>query len=79
MDKRYNTYNKFLKDIKKGVVPILLVLFLIFGLIMLQPDFGTGMIIVVSILAMLFIAGVNIKFFIGLGVLGIFGIWKIKV
>ncbi|MBE6147010.1 MAG: stage V sporulation protein E [Firmicutes bacterium] len=66
--------NKFLKDIKKGVIPILLVLFTIFGLIMLQPDFGTGMIIVVSILAMLFIAGVNIKFFIGLGALGIIGI-----
>lgn len=66
--------NKFLKDIRKGVIPILLVLFLIFGLIMLQPDFGTGMIIVVSILAMLFIAGVNIKFFIGLGVLGVGGI-----
>ena len=66
--------NKFLKDIKKGVIPILLVLFLIFGLIMLQPDFGTGMIIVTSILAMLFIAGVNIKFFIGLGCLGVFGI-----
>ena len=66
--------NKFLKDIKKGVLPILLVLFTIFGLIMLQPDFGTGMIIVVSILAMLFIAGVNMKFFIGLGILGIGGI-----
>ena len=66
--------NKFLKDIKKGVIPILLVLFLIFALIMLQPDFGTGMIIVVSILAMMFIAGVNIKFFIGLGAIGIFGI-----
>lgn len=66
--------NKFLKDIKKGVFPILLVLFLVFGLIMLQPDFGTGMIIVVSIIAMLFIAGVNIKFFIGLGIIGIIGI-----
>ena len=66
--------NKFLKDIKKGVIPILLVLFLIFGLIMLQPDFGTGMIIVVSIIAMLYVAGVNIKFFIGLGLLGIVGI-----
>jgi len=66
--------NKFLKSIKKGVIPILIILFSIFGLIMLQPDFGTGMIIVVSILAMLFIAGVNIKFFIGLGVLGVFGI-----
>ena len=66
--------NKFLKDIKKGVLPILGVLFLIFGLIMLQPDFGTGMIIVVTILAMMFIAGVNMKFFFGLGILGIGGI-----
>lgn len=66
--------NKFLKNIGKGVIPILGLLFLIFGLIMLQPDFGTGMIIVVSILAMLFIAGVNVKFFLGLGGLGVFGI-----
>jgi hypothetical protein len=65
---------KLLKNIMKGVIPLLLVLFLIFGLIMLQPDFGTGMIIVVSVLAMMFIAGVNIKFFIGLGILGVFGI-----
>ena len=65
---------KVLKCILKGVIPLLLVLFLVFGLIMLQPDFGTGMIIVVSILAMMFIAGVNIKFFIGLGILGVFGI-----
>lgn len=66
--------NKKLKSIVKGVFPLLLILFFIFGLIMLQPDFGTGMIIVVSILAMMFIAGVNIKFFIGLGSVGVFGI-----
>ncbi len=66
--------NKFVKDIKKGVIPILALLFLVFGLIMLQPDFGTGMIIVVSILSLLYIAGVNIKFFIGLGLLGVIGI-----
>jgi len=66
--------NKFIKNITKGVIPILGVLFLVFGLIMLQPDFGTGMIIVVSIIAMLFIAGVNMKFFIGLGALGVVGI-----
>lgn len=63
-----------LKNIKKGVIPILIVLFLIFGLIMLQPDFGTGMIIVVSILAMLFVAGVPFSFFVTLGLLGIGGI-----
>jgi len=66
--------NRFIKDIRKGVIPILLVLFFVFGLIMLQPDFGTGMIIVVSIIAMLYIAGVNMKFFIGLGLIGVVGI-----
>ena len=66
--------NKFIKNIFKGIFPILGVLFLVFGLIMLQPDFGTGMIIVVSILAMMFVAGVDMKFFLGLGALGIVGI-----
>ncbi len=66
--------NKFIKDIRKGTIPILVILFLIFGLIMLQPDFGTGMIIVVSILVILFIAGVNLKFFLGLGLIGVIGI-----
>ena len=66
--------NKFLKDYKKGVFPILFILFLIFGLIMLEPDFGTGMIIILTIIAMLFVAGVNMKFFVGLGVLGVIGI-----
>ena len=66
--------NKFLKDYKNGVIPILLVLLLIFGLIMLEPDFGTGMIIVISIISLLFIAGVNMKFFFILGGIGIIGI-----
>lgn len=66
--------NKFLKSYKNGVFPILGILLIIFGLIMLEPDFGTGMILVVSIIALLFVAGVNIKFFIGLGLVGIVGI-----
>ncbi len=66
--------NKFLKDIKKGVIPILFILFFVFGLIMLQPDFGTGMILVVSIIAILYVAGVDMKFFIGLGIVGVVGI-----
>lgn len=66
--------NKFLKDYKKGVFPILGILLLIFGLIMLEPDFGTGMILVISIIAIMFVAGVNMKFFFILGALGIVGI-----
>jgi len=66
--------NRELKNIKKGVLPILVVLFLVFGLIMLQPDFGTGVVIVVSIIVLLFISGVKMNFFIKIGILGLIGI-----
>ena len=66
--------NKFLKSYKKGVFPILGILFFLFGLIMLQPDMGTGTILVISIIALLFIAGVNMKFFFGMGFLGVIGV-----
>jgi cell division protein FtsW len=65
---------KNMKNIKKGVLPILCVLIFVFGLIMLQPDFGTGMIIVISIIGLLFVGGVSMKFFIGLGIIGVLGI-----
>ena len=41
---------------------------------MLHPDFGTGMIIVISIIGLLFVGGVSMKFFIGLGIIGVLGI-----
>ena len=63
-----------LKDIKRGVLPILVVLVLVFGLIMLQPDFGTGVIIVVTIVVLLFISGVSMNFFIKIGLLGVLGV-----
>ena len=66
--------NKFLKSYKQGVFPILGITLLIFFLIMLQPDLGTGVILVMSIISLLFIAGVNMKFYLGIGILGIIGI-----
>lgn len=72
---KYLAYNeKILKNIKSGVLPILVVLILVFGLIMLQPDFGTGIIIVISIIGLLFVSGVNMSFFIKIGILGMIGI-----
>ena len=65
---------KELKNIKKGVLPILGVLLLIFGLIMLEPDFGTGVVIVMTIIVLLFISGVKMNFFIKIGILGLIGI-----
>ena len=70
---KYLSNNK-IKDIKTSVLPILMVVILIFGLIMLQPDFGTGIIIVVSIISLLFVSGVNMNFFIKMGLLGLIGI-----
>ena len=63
-----------MKDIKKGVLPILGLTLLIFGIIMLQPDFGTGSIIVISIIGLLFIGGVDFKFFLKIGAVGLIGI-----
>ena len=70
---KYLTNNK-MKDIKTSVLPILSVVILIFGLIMLQPDFGTGIIIVITIIVLLFVSGVKINFFIKLGIIGLVGI-----
>ena len=70
---KYLTNNK-MKDIKTSVLPILSIVLLIFGLIMLQPDFGTGIIIVMTIIVLLYISGVKINFFIKLGILGLIGI-----
>ena len=65
---------KEVKSIKKGVFPILLIIFLFFGLIMLEPDFGTGMVIVATLFVMLFASNIKLSFFGYLIVLGIVGI-----
>ena len=74
ISKYLSNSNKDIKSFIKGILPVLLVLGLVFFLIMLQPDFGTGMIIVLSVLSLLFIAGCNMKFFFIAGVVGIIGI-----
>ncbi len=62
---------KSLKSIKKGVVPILLVIGLFFGLIMLEPDFGTAMVIFLSLILLIFISGVKVSFFVKIGIMGL--------
>ena len=66
--------NNYIKNFKTGLLPILCITLLFFGLIMLQPDLGTGVILVMSIIAILFIAGVNMKFFIIGGIIGVVGV-----
>ena len=69
----YNNH-KNIENIKKGVIPILCLTLIIFALIMLQPDFGTGLILVFGVIGLLFVGGVSIKFFIKIGLAGIGGI-----
>ena len=61
--------NKFI-----DIIPVLLIVGVFFLLIMLQPDLGTGLILFISIISILFISGVNMKFFIGGGIIGIIGV-----
>lgn len=69
----YNN-RKDIGNIKKGVMPILGLTLIVFLLIMLQPDFGTGVILVMGVIGLLFVGGVNLKFFLKIGILGITGI-----
>lgn len=65
---------KYLTKNKK-IIPILILTLGIFGIIMLQPDFGTGTIIVMSIMGMLFASGkMSFKFIFKMIILGIFGV-----
>lgn len=59
---------------KNFVLPILGIILLFFGLIMLEPDFGTGMIIVCALIVLIFITGTNLSIFVKLGMLGLIGI-----
>lgn len=65
---------KLMTNIKKGVLPILGLTLLVFAIIMLQPDFGTGVIIVMSIMGLIFVGGVPFQFFIRMGMVGVAGI-----
>ena len=67
-------YHSKINKLSENLLPIILVLGLIIFLIMLEPDFGSSMIIILTILSMIFISGLKIKVFSLMGVVGIVGI-----
>lgn len=74
ISKYLSNNQKNIKNIFKGVLPVIFIIIIFFGLIMLEPDFGTGMVIVLSLIGILFVSGINIKFFTISGLIGILGI-----
>ena len=66
--------DKDVKKIIKGIFPILGLILLFFGLIMLEPDFGQGMVIVITLIMIIFVSGAKLSFFVKCGILGLLGI-----
>ncbi|GIN37622.1 stage V sporulation protein E [Heyndrickxia oleronia] len=64
---------KYITTVKKGLVPSLSLVFLAFGMIMLQPDLGTGTVMLGTCVIMIFIAGARILHFAILGLIGVAG------
>ena len=63
----YKNTNKFYK----GVVPLLLVTFIGFALIMLQPDLGSGVVMIGAVVIMSVVSRASIKNYLKLGILGV--------
>lgn len=66
--------DKLKRNTFKFILPILGVILILFGLIMLEPDFGTGMVIVISLIGLIFISGTDISIFVKIGIAGAIGI-----
>jgi cell division protein FtsW len=64
---------KLITSFKLGLLPSLALVFTAFAMIMLQPDLGTGTVMVGTCVAMIFIAGARVSHFVGLGMIGIAG------
>ncbi len=64
---------KKITSFKKGLVPSLGLVFLAFGMIMMQPDLGTGTVMVGTCIVMIYVAGARISHFVGLGLIGVAG------
>lgn len=63
-----------MKKFKNGLLPILLIIFAFFSLILLEPDFGSGMVIVLTLFIMLFVSRTKLSFFVTLIIVGLLGI-----
>ncbi|THG92215.1 stage V sporulation protein E [Alkalihalobacillus alcalophilus ATCC 27647 = CGMCC 1.3604] len=64
---------KHITSFKKGLVPSLSIVMLAFGMIMMQPDLGTGAVMVGTSVVMIFVVGARISHFVMLGLIGLAG------
>ncbi len=67
------THQKYITTFGRGFFLPISLIFIVFAIIMLQPDFGTGVVLVGTCVLMIFIAGTRLSYFIYLGIIGIIG------
>ena len=72
-------YHSKINNIKANLLPISLILFLVILLVMLEPDFGSSMIIIMSVVIMIFSSGLKYKYFGYLGLIGLVSITAIII
>jgi cell division protein FtsW len=58
-----------MQDLKKGFLPMFLVMLGLGALLLMEPDFGAFVVIVLIALGILFLGGLNVRLFAGLSVL----------
>lgn len=56
----------YLGNFRKGFLPVLIVMLLVGLLLLLEPDFGSFVVIIAIMMAILFLGGLNLKLFAGL-------------
>lgn len=74
VSKYLSNNERYKRETYKFIFPVFLIIILFFGLILLEPDFGTGMVIVMSLIGIIYVSGVDLSIFYKIGFIGIIGI-----
>ena len=72
--KYLSSNDKIIKNIKTGLLPLFTIILIFALLIMLEPDFGTMMVIILTLSVLIYVSGPNLKFFIKLAMIGLLAI-----
>jgi len=68
-----------IKSFTRGLVPFLLILAVVCGLIMAQPDLGTSFVVAATIFFMLIVAGARWSHLFGIGAVGMTSVWTLAM
>lgn len=67
------------RSFSRGILPMILLMGVVCGLIIVQPNTSTAMTVAIIIMGMMFVAGMNLGYFAAVGVLGIAGLTALIV